>query len=237
MMQVNNCELIEKWGFRLALYTFASIFLEGFLFNLLLPDIANNSMGVLLRCLLFALILLPCFMGGVFYLFLGAKFRSPIYLSVGLSALIMVIFLSTFFYLPTSFFQENSLNFYGVIILISCCLSAARRHRIKLENNVPIEKWGIRLAVFTMCVPLSVLPVITFSHLLPESFATRNYLMYLLLVLMIPSVVGGMFYLGVGAKFKSFKFATAGLSSLLLSFQNFVMLFIAFSLLLNLVKH
>jgi len=236
-MKVNNCELIEKWGFWLALYTFASIFLEGFLFNLLPPDIANNSTGILLRCVLFALILLPCFMGGVFYLFLGAKFRSPIYLSVGLSSLIMVVFLGTFFYLPTSFFQENSLKFYGVIIFISCCLSVARRHRIKFENNVPIEKWGIRLAVFTMCVPLLALPVIIFSHLLPESFATRNYLMYLFLVLMVPSIVGGLFYLGVGAKFKSFKFASAGLSSLLLSFQNVVMLFFVFSLLLDLVKH
>jgi len=218
-MKVNNCELIEKWGFWLALYTFASMFLLNFAFSLYPPIYEPNSRDILLHCALFALILLPCFIGGTYYLFLGAKWRSSLNLSIGLLALLMILVAGMVVYIPSSFFQYNGIKIYVVLILTTCFLLIVRRNNGKPERNELITKWERWLINYSICIPLIELPFVLFP-----SLQSNNFLAYFPLLLLFPSIIGGFVYLGIALKLRSVKFGSVGLASLTLTCENYILL-------------
>jgi len=218
-MKLSNNELMEKWGFWLALYTFASIFLLSFAFSLYPPIYEPNSRDILFHCALFALILLPCFIGGMYYLFLGAKLHSSLNLSIGLSALLMILVVGMGLYIPGSFFQNNGIKIYVILIFATCFLLIVRRNNEKLERNELITKWKRWLINYSICIPLIELPFV----LLPR-LQSKDLFVPFPLVLLFPSIIGGLVYLGIALKLRSVKFGSVGLASLILTCENYILL-------------
>jgi hypothetical protein len=205
-MKVNNCELIEKWGFWLALYTFASI-----IFTFEGSAILSNE--------IMAAIFIPCFLGGILYVYFGAKFRSAILLGVGASTLLpgaillrstlpSVSFILTYFSIP---------KIYAAVVFPSLFLLIARRSEMTFGKDSTTEKWGIWLTSFAISVSF----VACCLYLLVRIFQGNLAKLFTLgLVILIPCLIGGLSYLFLGAKQRSFKYASAGLATLLLGCIN-----------------
>jgi len=196
-MNVNNLELVEKCGFWLALYTFVSI-----IFTCEESAILSNGIQTA--------IFIPCFLGGILYLYFGAKFRSAIFLSVGVSALLPgAVFLFTYF---------SVTKIYTLIVFVSFFLLIARRSEMSFGKNSETEKWGIWLAGFAICVSF----VACCLYLLVKIFHGNLAKLFLSgFVILIPFLIGGISYLFLGAKQRSFRYASAGLAALLLGCINF----------------
>ena len=153
-------------------------------------------------------------------MYFGAKFRSAMYLCVGVSALFPVVLLGLGFP-PLGW--PFGIKFSGLIFVVSFCLLVVRRSKIDPNVRQWPEVWGSRIAGFTICAPFLAYCLYLLATIFP-----RYYIKFIpvsqLLVLMIPCVIGGIFYLFLGAKRRSFKYASVGLATILIVFLNSIYL-------------
>ena len=137
-MELTKNELIEKWGFWLVVYTFAST-----IFIMLLQVALSYSRAPIV-ILVSSIIQLPCLVGGVMYLYFDAKFRSAISLSVGVLALLTLIFSGLSRHIPVLSFYLNDKKIYVLIVFVSFILLITRLRKNSPEKVNATEKWGIR---------------------------------------------------------------------------------------------
>jgi hypothetical protein len=203
-MKVNNCELIEKWGFWLTVYAFVSVFLT---IPLLTYPFVLSSRLIALG------ILSPCLVGGIFFLYFGTKFRSGIYLSAGASMLLSLTFLWS-----STYYQAIEVL---LILIVSFCLLVARCAKTGFLQNLVIEKWGNRLTGFLLCLPLFAFCLYLYARTAPD----RPWELFpytKLMWLAVPCALAGLLYLFLGAKHRSYKYANMGLATLYLTYFNLI---------------
>jgi len=220
-MESSNSELIDKWGFWLVMYTLAST-----IFLMLLSAVLSYPWTPI-AILILLTIQLPCFLGGVLYLYFGAKFRSAIFLSVGVLALLALMISNIYRHIPILSFYLNDKKIYLLIVFVSFILLIVRLRKRSLGKVNEVEKWGIWLASFAIVAPFLACCVYLSLRLFPG--VSIRLFPVVELGFMISCIVGGIIYLFLGAKQRSFKYASLGLAAPLLGYLHLVLLLVVLS--------
>jgi len=203
-MQWSDNKANEKFGFWLVLYSYFSLYLIAFLLS------QPKQIGLHLVVIP---IIIPCLLGGVGFLLVGKKFNSAIYICLGVVILLPLSFVSS---------ERLQYKFAALFTLGLLCLLSSWNNIMNIDQKPAVEKHARYLAAFALLAPL-----ITYGiYLFAKSVSVTNPWDLFpsgLDGLAVPIAMGGIIYLFIGAKHRSYKYASMGFASLYIAYVHFVL--------------